>query len=51
MELTSNDMNEKNFNSVSEKTKKKPRSIAILGDSIINDIKLYIIGNRLTSND
>ena len=51
MELTSNDMNEKNFNSVSEKTKKNSRGITILGDSILKDIKSYKIRNGLTSND
>ena len=51
IELTSNGMNEKDFISVSEKTKKKSRSITILGDSILKDIKSYKIRNGLTSND
>ena len=36
-------MNEKNFNSVPDKTKKKSRSITILGDSILKEIKSYQI--------
>ena len=44
-------MNEKKFNSVSEKTKKISRSITILVDPILKDIKSYKIRNWLTSND
>ena len=43
MELISNEMNEKFFNSASVKTSKKSRSITILGDSILKDIKPYKI--------
>ena len=51
MELISNEMKEQYFNSVSDKTKKKSRSITILGDSILKDIKPYKIRNGLTSNE
>ena len=51
IELTSNVMNEKNFNRVSGKSKKKSRSITMLGDSILKEVKSYKIRNGLTSND
>ena len=51
MELISNEMKEQNFNSTSVKTNKKSRSITILGDSILKDIKPYKIRNGLTSNE
>ena len=44
-------MIEQNLNNVSVKTKKKSRSITILGDSILKDINLYKIRNVLTSNE
>ena len=51
MEVISNEMKEHNFNSASVKTNKKSRSITILGDSILKDIKPYKIRNGLTSNE
>ena len=51
MELITNEMKEQNFNSASVKTNKKSRSITILGDSILKDIKPYKIRNGLTSNE
>ena len=51
MELVSNETKEQNFNSASVKTNKKSRSITILGDSILKDIKPYKIRNELTSNE
>ena len=51
IELTSNVTDENIFNSVSEKRKKKSRSITILGDSILKDVKSYKIRNGLTPND
>ena len=45
------DLNEQNFNDVTIKTKIKSRSITILGDSILKDIKPYKIRNVLTSKE
>ena len=45
MEVIINEMKEQNVNSASVKMNKKSRSITILGDSILKDIKPYKIRN------
>ena len=50
-ESESNDKDEQNFQNVPVKKKNKSRTITILGDSILKDIKSYKIRNGLKTND
>ena len=50
-ESESNDKDEQNFQNVPVKKKNKSRSITILWDSILKDIKSYKIRNGLKTND